>query len=33
VFNGVHWQIDSDVGIQQGEGAARYAATTLFQKK
>jgi hypothetical protein len=32
VFNGVHWQIDSDLGIQQGEGAARYAAATLFQK-
>lgn len=33
VFNGVHWQLDSDVGIQQGEGAARYARATLFQRQ
>lgn len=33
VFNGVHWQIDSDLGIQQGESTARYAASTLFQRK
>lgn len=33
VFNGVHWQIDSDIGIQQGQQTARYARSTLFQRQ
>lgn len=33
VFNGVHWQIDSDTGIEQGQQVARYARSTLFQRR
>jgi hypothetical protein len=33
VFNGVHWQIDSDVGIDQGESTAKFARSTLFRRR
>ena len=33
VFNGSHWQADSDVGKLQGEQAAAYARSTLFQRQ
>jgi hypothetical protein len=33
VFNGVHWQLDSDVGIQQGQQTARFAGNTLFRRR
>jgi len=33
VFNGVHWQLDSDVGIDQAQKTARFARTTLFRRR
>ena len=33
VFNGSHWQADSTVGKLQGEQAARYVRSTLFQRR
>ena len=33
VFNGVHWQFDSEGGIQMGRQIARYARSTLFTRR
>ena len=33
VFNGSHWQVDSDIGKQQGEQVARYARTNLLRRR
>lgn len=33
VLNGVHWQIDSDVGIEQGQQTAKFARATLFRRR
>lgn len=33
VFNGVHWQVDSTIGIRQGQQTARFARNTLFGRR
>lgn len=33
VFNGSHWQIDSDIGKAQGEQVARFARANLFRRR
>lgn len=33
VFNGSHWQVDSDIGKLQGEQVARFARANLFGRR